>query len=299
MRSSTALFLALALCSCGTSETPAPEPAAPSPEPAVEPAPAPEPPPPAIPPNDVRTLGEPSVYTTDVGGLVRHGELLVRYGDGEPAVLGRADGRCSVALEESRNILPAGSWSHLTVTATPTTPDDAAFCARFGGTFGNGHPSDPRAGGPPPPPTFPGSECWLLPQVTSATDLACATLAAVGDPYAPTAFTATSYVGDCCVGTAGATFEIPGTSQGFLMTDDGAVLVALVRGSFIEAAEVAGDPVVFVVARASGRRELHLAELLAGDPILTQGVSFGLHARLDGTDLLVRAIGGDEHRVAL
>lgn len=292
------LVLVVLLAACGDEPAPTTPPVDPPAEPAPPVDPTPPPPPAAEPAsNDVRSIGEAGVYTTDVGGLVRHGDVLVRYGDGEPAVLGRAGGaRCTIAMDEARSDLPAGSWAHLTITSTPASPDDAAFCARFAGTFGNGHPSDPRAGGPPPPPTFPGSECWLRPQITSATDVACASIEARGDASAPTAYAAAIYAGDCCVGTAARTLEVPGTAQGFLLADDGSVLVALVRDPFVAAGEVPGDPVLFVVARDGARRELHVTELLAGDPVLGQGVGFAVQARIEGSELIVRTPGGEPHR---
>jgi hypothetical protein len=291
------LALVALLAACGDDPAPATPSTTPPAEPPPTEPPAEPPAEPALPPDDVRSRGEVGVYTTDIGGLVRHGDVLVRFGDGEPAVLGRAArARCTVSMSEARSDLHAGSWAHLTITSTPATPEDAAFCARFAGTFVTGHPSDPRAGGPPPPPTFPGSECLLLPQLASATEAACATIETRGAAYEPTAFIASIYAGDCCAGAITRSLEVPGTARGFLMPDDGSSLVALVRDPFVAAAEVAADPVVFVVARDGGARELHLGELFAGDPILTQGVGFAVQARLEGTELVVRTAGGESHR---
>jgi hypothetical protein len=291
------LALVALLAACGDDPAPATPPEGPPVEPTPPAEPTPPPVEPAPPASDIRSIGEPGVYTSDVGGLVRHGDVLVRFGDGEPAVYGRADrARCTIAMDEARSDLPAGSWAHLTITSTPATPEDAAFCARFAGTFGTGHPSDPRAGGPPPPPTFPGSECWLRPQIASATDVACASLEAHGEPSEPTAYAAAIYAGDCCIGAPARTLEVPGSAQGFLLTDDGAALVALVRDPFVAAADVAADPVVFVAVREGARSELRLSALFAGDPILTQGVGFAVQARLEGNELVVRTAGGEPHR---
>lgn len=305
--------LGLLLLACGETSSP-PESTSSAPPPAEVPAPpeAPPaseaPPPPAgaerrPAPTEPRTLGEPTVYVADVGGLVRHGDVLVRFGNGPTIVFGHPDRtRCAVTMEESENVLPAGAWRSLTVTASALAPTDAEYCAALAGSYSSGHPSDPTAGGPPPPPSFEGSECWLRPQITSDGDAMCASFAAVPDPASPdvpATLTAALYEGSCCVGAPRGTRVAPPGARGFLLSSDGATLVAAVHDAMVSSAEIAANPTLFQVLAADATTELRLNDLFAGDPVLTAGTSFGVQVRLEGSELVVRTAGGAEHRHAL
>lgn len=310
MRSSlAATTLALVVSACSGGSPPAAPPPPPAPSAAPDPAASGEPSAPAEAaptrplPTAPRALGQPTLYAADVGGLLRHGDVLVRFGSGATAVYGHVDrARCDLSIEESTNTLPAGEWRTLTIGAAPASPADAEFCARFAGSFTSGHPSDPAAGSPPPAPTFDGAECWLRPQITSDGDAMCASFAEVRDaasPDAPATLTASLYEGTCCVGTARGTRSAPSNARGFLLTSDGSTLVAAVHDAMIESGEISANPVLFTVLGAEGSTELHLNDLFAGDPVLTAGSSFAVEVHLEARELVVRAAGGEEHRRSL
>lgn len=309
-----ATTLGLSLLACGGEGPPASGP--PTEAPPAEAPPAEVPPPPAIEappegehhaaPTEPRSLGEPAVYAADVGGLVRHGDVLVRFGNGPTAdgpaapgptaIFGFGDrARCTMTMEETVNTLPAGEWRSLTVTAAAVAPADADYCAGFAGTYSNGRPSDGAGGGAPPTPRFDGSECWLRPQITSDGDGMCASFAASPS----STFAVAIYQGTCCVGAPTATLTAPAGARGFLLTPDGTTLVAAVHDAMVNSAELAANPTLFQAIEAAATTELHVNALFAGDPVLAAGASFAVEVRLEGSELVVGTADGAEHRHAL
>lgn len=315
-----ALSFAL-LTACG--ESAATEPAT---EPAVEPAPegpAEAPEAPAVPPAELPAAPPPNAPTGlllpatamlgDAGGVVFHENAFIRFGDGPVEVLVvrsnacAGDGRCTFTSDRCNgttvtetNILPAGAWANTTVTATANAPEHEAVCARFNGTFSNGHPSDPAAGGPPPAPTFEGSDCHLRTQVVSVDRAICASFAP-----APTLggaesanYEVTTFRGACCTGEEVSRFAVPNDVLSAFVGADGRSIVVPRHEPSISREELAADPVLFLVVRPDSRVEVRLSQAFAGDPILAAGSGFGYQARISEGAIFVRTIGGAEHRIA-
>lgn len=203
--------------------------------------------------------------------------------------------RCHGTLHNEASMIPAMSRVSATMTVDADAPTDAGTCARFAGTFDRAVVSDPQAGGAPPDPMFPNAECLRQTQVLSADRATCAAYAY--DSSSPTS-TLTSFTGACCVGTRITSFEGRIGPEGWLSAD-GRAYISRVHDTSLTLEELTSNPVLVTVSREARTTELHVRDLLAGDPLLAGTTGFAFAVRIDGVEIVTQAIGGAEHRHAI